>query len=54
MGQRRQVLARSEDDNLDPLARARSATPALAAFPPPDLGLTSSTGRRGGSAGRQP
>jgi hypothetical protein len=26
----------------------------VAALPPPDLGLTNSTGRRGGSTGRQP
>ena len=44
-GQRGQVLTRGEDDGFDPLARARSATPARAALPSPDLGLTNSTGR---------
>ena len=37
-----------------PRSRARSASPARAALPPPDLGLTNSTGQRGGSTGRQP
>jgi hypothetical protein len=37
-----------------PCSRARSATPARAALPPPDLGLTNNTGRRGGPAGCQP
>ena len=36
-----------------PRSRARSASPARAALPPPDLGLTNNTGRRGGSTGRQ-
>ncbi len=53
-GQRGQVLARGEDDGLDPFARARSAIPARAALPSPDLGLMNNTGPRGGSAGRQP
>ena len=35
-------------------SRARSASPARAALPSPDPGLTNSTGRRGGPAGRQP
>lgn len=37
-----------------PSARARSASLVRAAAPPPDLGLMNSTGRRGGSASRQP
>ena len=36
-----------------PRSRARSARPARAALPPPDLGLTKSTGRCGGSAAAQ-
>jgi len=53
-GQRGQVLARIQDDGLDPASRARSASLARAALPSPDLGLMNSTGRPGGSAGRQP
>jgi hypothetical protein len=37
-----------------PFSRACSASLARAALPSPDLGLMNSTGRRGGSAGRQP
>jgi hypothetical protein len=37
-----------------PSSRARSATPARAAAPPPDLGFTNRTGERTGPAGRQP
>ena len=37
-----------------PRSRARSARPARVALPPPDPGLTKSTGRRGGSAACQP
>src|SRR5215207_3386349 len=37
-----------------PRSRARSATAARAALPPPDLGLTNNTGRCGGSEDRQP
>jgi hypothetical protein len=51
-GQRCQVLARGEDDAPISFSLARSASPARAALPPPDLGLTNSTGRLGGSAGR--
>jgi len=47
-GQRGQVLARGEDDGFDPLLRARSASPARAALPSPDLGLMNNTGRSGG------
>ena len=36
-----------------PRSRARSARPARVALPPPDLGLTKSTGRCGGSAADQ-
>jgi len=52
MGQRRQVLARSEDHTSIPFARARSATPArgLATARP----RIDQYGRSGGSAGRQP
>ncbi len=37
-----------------PRSRARSATAARAAVPPPDLGLTNNTGRCGGSKDRRP
>jgi hypothetical protein len=53
-GQRGQVLARGEDDGLDLPSCAPSASPAHAALPSPGPGLTNSTGRRGGPAGRQP
>jgi hypothetical protein len=52
--QRGQILTRGEDDGLDPLSRARSASLTRAALPSPDLRLMNSTGRPGGSAGRQP
>jgi hypothetical protein len=37
-----------------PRSRARSATRARAALPPPESWLTNKTGRRGGPIGRQP
>jgi hypothetical protein len=49
-----QVLARARTTVSIRRSRARSAIPAPAALPPPDLGLTNNTGWRGGSAGRQP
>ena len=47
-------VARSRASLLRPVPRARSTILLRVAAPPPDLGLTNSTGRRGGSAVRQP
>ena len=45
---------RSRASLLDPCSRARSTILLRVAAPPPDLGLTNSTGRRGALAVRQP
>ena len=46
---RREVLGRVELDGLDPTLACPFGNRAREALPPPDLGLTKSTGRRGGS-----
>jgi hypothetical protein len=49
-----QVVLRTEDEGLVPSLACRSTSPACAALPPPDRGLTNRTGRWGGSSARQP
>ena len=51
---RRQVLVPAKDEGIDPSLAPSSTSPACAALPPPDRGLTNRTGRRAGSAPRQP
>ena len=48
--QRCEVVVRAQDDHVDAALARPLGEAGARALPPPDLGLTNSTGRRGGAA----